>query len=328
MPMNIEKQFFRWKLLIKLRGRALTIFLLLMLVATNVVVISDVIADEEDASSIVNTLLTAFPGAELIEQEHGRYPNYQLNLGSLRKVNGVWSAEHEIRISGDVSRFTYLIPMGFKASEVLAYYRAQLKKSVFNVLFRCNGKACGSGNRWANHVFHRRELFGPDQGQFYLVGELFHNKAQQYYVTLYVNQRGNKKVYAHLELVKPSQYNQQDSHDNRELMLSVWNNGLAFPLYLTQKEKQLDVTKHNQLLMDLVSVLAANPDLDFFIVGHRYGLSSLASAKQVSLEDANRLKAYLARHGIDEQRLKTVGLGPLAPGVGRNRIELVVNNGQ
>ncbi len=265
-----------------------------------------------------------FPEAELIYSKREDVSNYQLILGSLRKVEGVWSAEHEVRVPGKLFSSTYYIPKEFSSADVFKHYEKQFLAATYNPLFRCEGQACGASNHWANEIFKHRELYGPDDEQFYMVGELS-TDSDVYYVVLYVNKRGNQKVYAQLELLNHPRHNDNQAINGADMLFSIWDNGLAYPVYIDAKDQKLNIARDADLLRDVVLVLKAHPQLKLYIVGHQYGPKTLPILQQESLENAQRLRQYLLDLGIGPERLTAHGVGSLVPGIGKNRVELVAN---
>jgi len=67
-------------------------------------------------------------------------------------------------------------------------------------LFSCEGRDCGRSNHWANYIFKQAILFGPDKNQFYIA--VNHD---DHLVGVYIIERGNKRVYAHLVVLEPSE---------------------------------------------------------------------------------------------------------------------------
>jgi hypothetical protein len=92
---------------------------------------------------------------------------------------------------------TYRIPEGSSVAEVAAHFRAQPEGGI---LYQCAGRECGRSNEWANAVFGKPILYGPDANQQYLAWE-----SQERLVAVYVIQRGNKRVYAHVQVLEPAE---------------------------------------------------------------------------------------------------------------------------
>jgi hypothetical protein len=104
-------------------------------------------------------------------------------------------AERKVRTDARLEATTYRIPEGIPRQEVIAHYVSALGNGS---LFSCEGRDCGRSNHWANYIFKQAMLFGPDKNQFYIAA----NHAE-HLVGVYVVERGNKRVYAHVLALKP-----------------------------------------------------------------------------------------------------------------------------
>jgi hypothetical protein len=98
---------------------------------------------------------------------------------------------------GALESATYRIPEGSTVVEVAAHYRAQPEGGI---LYQCASRECGRSNEWANVVFGKPVLYGPDANQRYLAWE-----SQGRLVAVYVIERGNKRVYAHVQVLEPAE---------------------------------------------------------------------------------------------------------------------------
>ena len=137
----------------------------------------------------------------LIEQTELSAPYYTLPTSSMRKVNGVIGAEYNLSLSGQLSSYTWEMMPGISAK--IAYDKAleELKTVNAQVLYQCHGRSCGSSNQWANQVFHQSRLYGLDSQQSYAALKQDTLKGVNYYA-LYSTERGNRKVYLHLEMIQ------------------------------------------------------------------------------------------------------------------------------
>jgi len=106
-------------------------------------------------------------------------------------------------LSGQLSSYTWEMMPGLSAKMVHENALAELKAVNVEVLYQCHGRSCGSSNQWANQVFHQSRLYGLDSQQSYAALKQDTLKGQNYYA-LYSTERGNKKVYLHLEMIKGS----------------------------------------------------------------------------------------------------------------------------
>jgi outer membrane protein OmpA-like peptidoglycan-associated protein len=165
------------------------------------------------------------------------------------------------------------------------------------------------------------------------------------YFALYIITRGNKKIYAHLEIVEPggatepeqknpvisSQQTEQQVGDAEEQALNL--------LQRLQRQKSIIITgvqfqADDQLeqsvnLSMLISLLNLDPSLSFYVVSHlREGSQSLSRLIERSNTRAIAVRQALIAGGIEEARIVAAGVGPLAPPCAIDscdqRIELVL----
>ena len=149
--------------------------------------------------------LSAYAGARLVDSRVGQQvTNYDFVLGAVERTGGAMRAKHSVRLAGLVDRLTFEIPAGFSTDEVVEHYRRQLAEQNYRVLFECRARECGKSTVWANSVFGRATLYGPDRYQRYLAARRQLDGDDEQLVAVYVTQRGNRKVYAHVEVFSPS----------------------------------------------------------------------------------------------------------------------------
>ncbi len=222
--------------------------------------------------------------------------------------------EHEVRASATREWATYEMPQGTHAGDVYDHYLAELGSDS---LFSCRGRDCGRSNHWANYIFKQAILFGPDANQFYLAAE--HG---DHLIALYVIERGNKRVYAHLEVLRPE--SKVALTTNEVLLERLAGNGLGVIDGLTPgREGRLDEADL-VLLTELGQGLAIFSDQTIYVVCHLYG----SADPQVLLEQSQRC-AEVAVQGLTTDSgpsLLPFAAGPLLPRTGgkASRLELVM----
>ncbi|MBT3438226.1 MAG: DUF4892 domain-containing protein [Oceanospirillaceae bacterium] len=145
-----------------------------------------------------DTVLNMVPGSRLVERVTLGAPYYVLPVSSIRKVNGVIAAEHNLYLTGELSAYTWQVVPGMGPERAHLTSLSQLQDAGAEVLFDCHGRACGSSNQWANQVFHESGLYGLDEQQRYTALKQQVPQGVDYYA-LYTTQRGNRKVYLHFE---------------------------------------------------------------------------------------------------------------------------------
>lgn len=243
-------------------------------------------AQSDRRGSADHPAVERFPLSYIVDYRQREVPEYRLILGGLEKVDGVIRPEHEQRIKGDMTRITYRMPTGHSSTEPFRFMRDQLLKKGAQVMFECQGRDCGSSNYWANSIFRISRLYGVDQTQHYLAARL----GQDYFV-LYTVIRGNKRVYAHLEVL---------SSEQGDLTQTLEAQGYA------------RLEAGGELPATLFEYLESNPEVKIWVVGLDRSVEGFEAALEKSEQQAD-VVAQMMRQQVDASRVRVYGLGPLAP---------------
>lgn len=280
-----------------------------------------------DNSPRDHAVLSRFPGSEIVDYRVLDRTSYRLALGRMQRVNGRVTAGSEERLQGRLVRITYQIPSGYPGNDVFERLSGQLLDGGAGELYRCQGRGCGSSNFWANDVFGNRILYGPETDQFYLAATLDNGQGITGYAALYVVTRGNRQVYAHLDVLELAGDELDAPAVTAEsLLLRLQQEGSAIVRGLTfDSDDQLNDDRGIALLME---TLSRDPLLRVYVVAHLRGEGTLQNLLQRSGARAEVVVSRLEDEGIDAERLSAQGVGPLAPVCSQapcsERIEVVV----
>lgn len=140
--------------------------------------------------------LLPYDQSRVLNQAERDTLNYRLALAPYKKRQNRWQPELERRLKGYLYSETHELSSGFDEQEVFDFYKSQIPDTA-QVLFSCERRDCGESNNWANDHFRVKQLYGLDQFQFYAVYQL----DEKQYITLYVVRRGNRRVYAHIDIL-------------------------------------------------------------------------------------------------------------------------------
>ena len=272
-------------------------------------------------------LLARFPDSVINSVEYSEDVNYRLVLGSLQRTRGQVVPENSERIRGNVTRITYEVSGEFTGADVYQYYLDQIDEVNYTQLFACEGRACGSSNYWANDIFRNRILYGPERNQYYLAIRTGAGLATDPSIALYIITRGNRRLYAYLEIIEVDRGTSSDAGgDIDRLTQSLQQRGSAVMSGVSFGSDDSLVSEGELELM--VELMNQDPSLQIYIVAHLRTGGSLAELLSRSLARANLLRQAMIDRGIDARRISAQGVGPLAPVcVGRacdQRIELVL----
>jgi hypothetical protein len=116
-------------------------------------------------------------------------------VGRVERSQREARVEDLLRVEGSLESAIYRIPEGIPVAEVAAHFLDGLEGGL---LFRCSGRDCGRSNEWANRIFGKAILYGPDGNQQYLAWE-----SQGRLTSVYVIERGNKRIYANVQVLVP-----------------------------------------------------------------------------------------------------------------------------
>jgi len=269
------------------------------------------IAAETDLSS----LIPQYPRSELVEfTEDKEIATHEIMMGALKKSGGIVEPEASEYVVGRRVASTWYIPNEQRTEVVSDFFKDRLK-SKGEIVFECKGYGCGSSNYWANNVFKRAILYGPEEYQHYFLTRI-DGEGTTWYVATYVALRGTRKLYAHTDIVIVESAHKQAG-------------GAAIVRALESDGKYvIDVGEEDKTLDGIVEAMQLEPLFRIAVVQHarKQQGESVPQAIARSEEMARRYVAKLVARGVNSSRVQAYGVGPLAP-VNRDvvdRLELVL----
>ncbi|MEH6822897.1 MAG: DUF4892 domain-containing protein [Motiliproteus sp.] len=272
-------------------------------------------AEDRPGASDLESVMR-YPNSWIVDYSQAPVPEYRLATGSMKKINGVISPELSQYISGQLTRITYQLPSGHNSTDAFNHFKRQFDNLGPEVLFRCKGRRCGNSNQWANVQFGISRLYGVDREQFYLALKLpAIGSEPARYLAFYTVMRGNKRVYAQLDLIQSSA-----AASGTAGFIAKLEQGLRVfrqPGQLSQAE----VEPLRQHMTD-------QPALRLILVGHSDQGATPELYRATSLALAETLRQQLLAQGLDGSRLTAYGVGFLAPAyaasVPNQRVELLL----
>ncbi len=157
-------------------------------------------ARAESAAEVLQQL-NEFPHARAVDFSESQVRDYEVGLGAIQKVGGAWTFKRSERMDGMLTRYTWQIVDGFTSLEVLDELEATIAEHTRGeVLFACDGRACGPGVQWANRVFHQRLLYGREELQRYRVYAMGDEPFDL--LLVYSGARTADRQYLHAELLQ------------------------------------------------------------------------------------------------------------------------------
>ncbi|WP_028238848.1 DUF4892 domain-containing protein [Stutzerimonas azotifigens] len=145
--------------------------------------------------------LPRFPQAEITDyrQEHVAERLYPQD--SLRRIGGQLRMDQQVTADGMLTAITYRLPDHHSGLDAFTAAREHLLAEGAELLYWCEGRDCGSSSLWANSIFGKSTLYGPEGNQAYLLARLA--EPPERLVALYAITRGNGRPYLQVERLEP-----------------------------------------------------------------------------------------------------------------------------
>lgn len=265
-------------------------------------------------------LLSRYTASTIIEYDliEG---SYDFVYAPVDKIKRDVSFESSVRFTGSGQKVTYEMPRGVSREDALRWYTTQLDRLGATMLFACDGPDCGRATIWASQIFRIRSLSAPDRQQSY-AAYVLEEESDQTLVALYVVERGNKRVNAHIEEVKPNALVTFD--ENRGFADSLNATGIAVIRNVAPKRDGSIDEAAKKVISAIAEQMTNLATQDIYVVCHLHASGAADPLIEASGRCAEEVADLLAAEST--MAPKAMGVGPLLPVEGRklSRVEVVV----
>lgn len=217
------------------------------------------------------------------------------------------------KLEGRVTRIAYKTEAGPSIVEVSRNFEQQLLKAGYKPLLKCDTDECG-GTAFVEKidVLPIPQMW-VDGFNFHYFSARNQQNGQDSYASIVVS-KNNDEIYAELVVV------QLKSMDNKMVDAAAMAKGLGdkghialYGIYFDTDKTDLK-PESRPTLDEIAKLLKSQPKLAVYIVGHTDNQGGYDHNMALSRGRAQSVAADLALHyGIDKARLKTAGVGFLAP---------------
>lgn len=298
-------------------------------------IISGLLLAKESASIIATveskTGLIKYPDANIEQYKNLMVKDHKLITSGLKIVNGLLKFEHAKRISGLMHQITYQIPEGYSSSEAFDYYKKLIIPTKHNIFYECKARSCGASNLWANRIFKVAKLYGPDKSQYYLAAKVI-VADKEFYIAIYSIQRGNKKVYLHVEIIEPHEAEVVEGFLNQSVIVDTLKKNKRWVMTGLNFNKNNKLEANSVAVTALAEVLKNNAGIKIYLVGHVNSVLNMTTLELIekSKAMAESVKVQLVNVADVAARIEVYGVGPLAPfnndALQNNRVEVIVKS--
>lgn len=306
-----------------------------------------------------------YEGSTIVRYSQKAFDAYDLKVGPVQGRGNRATFPKTVKLEGQVTRITYLVPVGRSPLEVIRNYEIELKKAGFTTLFSGDHVALGQGkydNAFAETAYHDLEVPSFSRAVFsmlasqddrYLAAKLTRPQGD-FHVAIYataISERWGKFLYAdppdrkktaedgqvivQLDIVeaKPMDTNMVTAG---EMATGIANTGSVALYGILFDTNSATVKPESMPTIEEVSkLLKSAPTMRLLVVGHTDNVGTYEFNVDLSQRRAASVVVVLAsKFGVDPKRLTPVGVSfasPVAPnrtddGRAKNRrVQLVEN---
>lgn len=210
---------------------------------------------------------------------------HQVLLSSPKRINNTLTIESDRKLTGTKQNLLVRVNGAGTSKDAFMYYRDLVLDSG-EVLYKCEERACGSSNYWANTILNERKLYGRDSEQYYLAGTVTSDGAE-YWVSIYAVKNGRKQHYLLLTSIKVAPTKQSEVLHGLVLDSPILTSG------------QVDILKDQ---------LAANPQFVVLLtslMAPDIGTSKSKVMKELEMAVSGFAKTLSDKYAINSERIKT-----------------------
>lgn len=205
------------------------------------------------------------PFAKLNTETNQSLSDYRVVLSGLKRQQAQTFAEKEQRLSGKLWSRTWLAFKGYELDKISQFFLSQLNEA--DILYQCQGRACGSSQFWANSVFEAPTLLGRDDQQRYFVA-LKSGQPNKLYV-FYASKRHTGQIRFHLDVLDTSETVSAQSISSDDILQALKQDSGWLVGFYTTSSGGLD-TQKSQVLIETLNALPAHMKQRLYLAVHYY----------------------------------------------------------
>lgn len=280
-------------------------------------------AQKDVKGSKDHPLVGRFADSVIRAYEAKDFDEYTLGLGKLsyRGTDNTFHWAKSEKIEGRITRITYVAPASASTAAIIRSYGEALRKADFKVLFAADEKALGY--RYDNWYY--KAYPDPQQRRQNLLGF----RSTRYLVAKLSRQEGDVYAVAYTAIggfaARNAPIIQLDVIEVKGLEKGLvtaggMSNELAksgriaiYTLYFDTDKADIK-PESEPTLKEIARLIQQDRSLKLYVVGHTDNTGALAHNVDLSQRRAEAIvKTLTLNHGVEAARLRSAGVGPLAP---------------
>ncbi|MYD45293.1 MAG: DUF4892 domain-containing protein [Gammaproteobacteria bacterium] len=267
-------------------------------------------------------VIPAHPRAELeINNVSDEDEPINFILSSAQRISNDVAFERAIKVFGTVSSNTYRMPSDLNRLDTTDWFKHQITSLGGEIEFECEKRDCGRATIWATDIFGERVLSASDANQNYLAVALDKDDVQCL-LMIYVVERSNRRVYAHVVEIRPNERITFDAPVDISSEL-LRRGTVRLPNVIPDSQGGLSTEELESLTTLAETDLQEFANDEIYIVCHVNGPYTTEKLLEHSRTCAEQIQAIFEDQGLN---VVPFGTGPLSP-LEQNpvsRVELVI----
>lgn len=267
-------------------------------------------------------VLPAHPRAELeITSVSEEDEPINFILSSVQRIRTEVVFERAIKVFGPVSSNTYRMPSDLKRSDTTDWFKRQITTLGGEIEFECEQRDCGRATIWTSDIFGERVLSASDANQNYLAVAI-DKEDVQHLLMIYVVERSNRRVYAHVVEILPNERVVFDSPV--DVSSELLRHGTVRLANIVPDSEGLLSTEELEEIRELAQTeLQEFADEEIYVVCHVNGPHPTEKLLEHSRTCAEQILEVFEEIGLN---VVPFGTGPLSPLEQSpvSRVELVI----
>ncbi|MDX2459819.1 MAG: OmpA family protein [Gammaproteobacteria bacterium] len=325
--------------------KTLSLALIILLPAIS----NSVLAQQDSPSTADHPVVSRYAGSFIDGQEVRDFTGYTLPVGSaVKNSDGQVVPSEKISLEGKVTRTLYRGPKERSTLEIQRNYQSALESAGFEILYTCGGKDCGKLFHW---IFYHdmgqrisstataKSAFDIPQDLRYVAAKATIGDRTVHVSVLIAFDAGfsklSKQPVTLLEVIESEAMDTGMVTIDAEAMakgIDATGHIAIYGIYFDTNSAEIKA-ESSPTLSEIAKLLSDRPSLKLLVVGHTDNQGDYDYNMGLSGRRAEAVaRALIGQHGIDGSRLRSAGVGYLAPvasndaGDGRKknrRVELV-----
>ncbi len=298
---------------------------MILLLVSSTVFASDV-PDAKDSP-----LLKRYEGSEIIGYDYREFAQFHIIDGPLKGYN--LPPDPSTKFTGRHTRILYVAPPERSPLEVFYNYAQELEQDGYTTRFKCSETECGKPNALARTLYHQEKKLknkgqvtefafsSPVEPQF-LAATLSRSEGDVH-VSLYVAKETFKhfpetsqRTLVLLDIVETAPMERKMvTVDASAMAKSIASQGTIalYGIYFDTGKADLK-PESGPTLDEIAKLLQTDTGLKLYVVGHTDSVGGFDYNMDLSRRRAQAVAQELTnRYGVDRSRLKSAGVGFLAP---------------